>query len=127
MNLSEIRIIIQEKISHLYDSEESAAIAKAYVEDKLRNGLPQDISSSDPVSVPVFFEQDLQALAQGTPLQYVTGCQHFSGLVFRVNSDVLIPRPETEEMVAWIHDDLKNRQGEVRIIDIGTGSGCIPV
>lgn len=64
-------------------------------------------------------------LQQGTPLQYVLGKEWFMGRQFIVNDDVLIPRPETEELVQWIIEDYKNT--EVAILDIGTGSGCIPI
>lgn len=59
------------------------------------------------------------------PIQYILGNTEFYGLKFIVNKSVLIPRPETEELVQWIIDDYKGLTPE--IIDIGTGSGCIPV
>lgn len=64
-------------------------------------------------------------LMQGTPLQYVLGKEWFMGRQFMVNEHVLIPRPETEELVQWIIDD--NKSKEITILDIGTGSGCIPI
>lgn len=59
------------------------------------------------------------------PLQYIIGETSFCGLTFEVSPDVLIPRPETAELIDWIATD-DNRCG-IRILDIGTGSGCIPV
>lgn len=59
------------------------------------------------------------------PIQYILGSTEFYGLNFIVNKSVLIPRPETEELVEWIINDYKGLTPE--IIDIGTGSGCIPV
>lgn len=67
----------------------------------------------------------LQALKSLQPYQYVIGETEFYGLKFFVNSNVLIPRPETEELVEWILADNPNFSG--KIIDIGTGSGCIPI
>ena len=61
-------------------------------------------------------------LKQHIPLQYIIGHTEFYGLPFRVNSSVLIPRPETEELVHWIIKDANNSQN---LLDIGTGSGCI--
>ncbi len=62
------------------------------------------------------------------PLQYVTGKAHFYNLIFDVNSSVLIPRPETEELVHWILSDYKViANSEISILDIGTGSGCIAI
>ncbi len=67
-------------------------------------------------------------ISTGEPVQYIAGHAWFYGMKLKVTSDVLIPRPETEELVAWILEDLKNvEKKEIRILDIGTGSGCIPI
>ena len=62
--------------------------------------------------------------SQGMPLQYILGEVEFFGLVFQVDSRVLIPRPETEILVEMV---LKSAAGQMKILDIGTGSGCIAV
>lgn len=69
---------------------------------------------------------DANLLCKGMPLAYVTEVAHFYGLRFRVNDAVLIPRPETEELVRTIIDNHKSEE-KLRILDIGTGSGCIPI
>lgn len=69
-------------------------------------------------------ETALNRLAQGEPLQYIIGSTPFCGLTFRVDSRVLIPRPETAELVEWITEDA-GASGS--LLDIGTGSGCIAV
>ena len=63
------------------------------------------------------------------PIQYITGEAWFYGLRFEVNENTLIPRPETEELVEWIVDGqkTKDKRQTVSILDIGTGSGCIPI
>lgn len=62
------------------------------------------------------------------PLQYIIGETEFFGLQFRVNKNVLVPRPETEELVQWIKEDFISEEIEsVKILDIGTGSGCIAI
>lgn len=66
-------------------------------------------------------------LQSGEPIQYIAGHAWFYGLKFKVTSDVLIPRPETEELVEWVYNDFKNAAAPIRILDIGTGSGCIAV
>lgn len=67
-------------------------------------------------------------ISTGEPIQYIAGHAWFYGIKLMVTPDVLIPRPETEELVAWIIEDLKNvEKREIRILDIGTGSGCIPI
>lgn len=59
------------------------------------------------------------------PIQYIIGTEYFYGLSFEVNKNVLIPRPETEELVDLIVQENKNRK--VRVLDVGTGSGCIAI
>ena len=61
------------------------------------------------------------------PVQYVLNESWFCGLKFFVDRNVLIPRPETEELVEWIISNCKFPVDELKILDIGTGSGCIPV
>lgn len=74
------------------------------------------------------FENALNRLQKHEPIQYITGETEFFGLTFKVNSDVLIPRPETEELVEWVLVDLKERTSEnIKVLDIGTGSGCIAI
>ncbi len=70
----------------------------------------------------------LSELNTGKPIQYVLGETTFYGLNFKVNPSVLIPRPETEELVKLILDELKElKYHHPYILDIGTGSGCIPI
>lgn len=66
----------------------------------------------------------IEKLKKGLPLQYVLGETEFCGLMFSVDENVLIPRPETEELVTWIVSEALPGQ---KILDMGTGSGCIPV
>jgi release factor glutamine methyltransferase len=63
------------------------------------------------------------------PIQYLLGKTSFYGLDFEVNSSVLIPRPETEELVEWILESQKSKvkSQKLRVLDIGTGSGCIAI
>ena len=69
-------------------------------------------------------DKALERLQEHTPIQHILGYENFSGLRFKVNSNVLIPRPETQELVAWIESEAN---GKERILDIGTGSGCIAI
>ncbi|MDD3079612.1 MAG: peptide chain release factor N(5)-glutamine methyltransferase [Paludibacter sp.] len=68
----------------------------------------------------------VEKLKNFEPLQYILGKTEFMGLNFIVNPSVLIPRPETEELVEWILNDLAAGKYK-KVLDIGTGSGCIPV
>ena len=71
----------------------------------------------------------LAELQQEKPIQYITEEAWFYGLRFEVNENTLIPRPETEELVEWIIESQKSKvqSQKLEILDIGTGSGCIPV
>ena len=69
-------------------------------------------------------EQVMLRLEQGEPVQYVLGVADFDGMTLGVAPGVLIPRPETEELVEWIAEDFEGAK-HLRILDVGTGSGCI--
>lgn len=82
--------------------------------------------SAEAVCDEVQLEEVCRQLAAGRPVQYVTGFTEFCGLRLSVAEGVLIPRPETEELVAWITDSCAGRRG-VRFLDAGTGSGAIAI
>ncbi len=76
----------------------------------------------------VRFRKALEELQKNKPIQYITGVSHFLDTKIKVTEGVLIPRPETEELVSLIINDYQHRQYEsLSLMDIGTGSGCIPV
>jgi len=82
-----------------------------------------------PAATTELFFQLIAERATGKPTQYITGHQEFWGLDFEVTPDVLIPRPETEHVVETVLDLVARRHLEreapLRIVDVGTGSGCI--
>jgi release factor glutamine methyltransferase len=88
---------------------------------QLLMGKGKELSGTEKRSI----RQMALRLKQGEPVQYILGETSFCGLMFSVNSKVLIPRPETEELVARIVGDHTGKK--VRILDVGTGSGCIAV
>ena len=72
------------------------------------------------------FQAALSALQENIPIQYIIGTVMFAGLTLDVDERVLIPRPETEELVNWLlatHDN----EAPLRVLDIGTGSGCVAI
>lgn len=73
-------------------------------------------------------EDLLSRLQQNEPIQYITGKACFFGYDFNVSPATLIPRPETEELTAWILEEMRTLpEKRWRVLDIGTGSGCIPI
>jgi len=72
------------------------------------------------------FQNAVNKLKNYIPIQYITGNTEFYNLTLKVNAATLIPRPETEELVAWIINDQNNKQN-ISILDVGTGSGCIAI
>jgi len=85
------------------------------------------LKGNEPISDEIFQQTNdiVLQLKQYRPIQYITGRAHFYNMYFIVNGQVLIPRQETEELVKWIIDDHSGKK--VRILDIGTGSGCIAI
>ena len=73
------------------------------------------------------FQNALTALKEGRPIQYITGKAWFMGNELMVNENVLIPRPETEELVDWVTEYATIIDKPLQIMDIGTGSGCIAI
>jgi len=74
----------------------------------------------------VALKEALKRLEEEEPIQYILGTTEFYGLPFIVTPDTLIPRPETEELVTWVLESLSPTENTT-ILDIGTGSGCIPI
>lgn len=106
----------------LYGEREARAIARNAVAEL--TGLPLSALLTDPgaeLAVEGLAEAEAQLIA-GKPLQYVVGHTEFCGHRFAVREGVLIPRPETEELVDRI---LRSERGSRRMLDVGTGSGCI--
>nr|WP_293301049.1 peptide chain release factor N(5)-glutamine methyltransferase [Allomuricauda sp.] len=137
MLLQEVKTIFHKELDGIYPKEEVDAFFYRCIEHYL--GLERFVLVVHPNTTvtkedeqPLF--EALAQLKQERPLQYILGTAHFMDMEFAVNGDVLIPRPETEELVQWIMDDVKNqkserehRTSEIRILDIGTGSGCIAI
>ena len=121
---------LKDKLLALYDEHESAAIAHELLE--YITGLTKIqrlVNKSDQLSESqeLLLSTSTAALLKGKPLQYVTGQCWFMGKLFAVNEHVLIPRPETEELVQLIVNKNKNHTDALKILDIGTGSGCIAI
>ncbi|MEM8762766.1 MAG: peptide chain release factor N(5)-glutamine methyltransferase [Bacteroidota bacterium] len=131
MQLKEIKTLFHVELSSSYPREEIDSFFFLTVEHFL--DLPRFILAIQPEhsltkeeGTPLF--ETLAKLKTNEPIQYILGETEFMGMSFVVNASVLIPRPETEELVRWIVEEVNKSMGEtIRMLDIGTGSGCIAV
>lgn len=132
MKIKTYRSQFIQELSSIYDEAEAESFFYLILEEK--NQLKRiDLALQPDLS---FSEADLQLwnsileqLKLEIPVQYLLGKTHFYGLEFEVNENVLIPRPETEELVDWIisNNQIIKSTNPLRILDIGTGSGCIAI
>lgn len=122
------------RLAGVYPPGEARAVARVLLEDafgitladvyagKVREFSPHELERLHSMA---------DRLEKGEPVQYVAGTAQFGGLTFEVSPGVLIPRPETLELVEWAAGDFSTRTGKgnrhMRVLDIGTGSGCIAV
>jgi len=114
---------ITEAILPHYEPTEARAIAFRCL-DLGWNISSMDIMLKKEVDLPEDWSSLLARLAAGEPLQYVMGKTYFRDHLFAVNADTLIPRPETEELVDLV---LRHAPENASVLDVGTGSGCIPI
>ncbi len=132
MRLKDIQHIFHKELDTIYGANEVDSfffilIEHYYKLPRIHLAIQPDFSIIKEEQEPIF--KALDALKKEKPIQYVIGNTFFYGLSFNVNESVLIPRPETEELVDWIIEDVKNsdKNQELNIMDIGTGSGCIAI
>ena len=108
-----------------YGMNEAKAVVRYLLEMKYGLSLADILcEKTDSVNIHTL-RKDMARLCEGVPVQYVVGKTIFAGRCFEVSSDVLIPREETAELCRWITEEWKN--DTCRILDVGTGSGCIAI
>jgi release factor glutamine methyltransferase len=130
MTLGEIQKKYRDNLKQLYDEREVNSICRLIFENELN--LKSHFLSLEKYRILTAIqienlELKLERLMTHEPVQYILGETEFYGLKFKVNKHVLIPRPETEELVEWVLSELPANDSGLNILDIGTGSGCIPV
>lgn len=129
MTLKQYKEIFTKTLAPLYDAAEADRFFFIALEellgwkrmDYLTRG-DYNLTSEEHIA----WQQVLDQLQGYRPIQYVFGKAYFYGLEFAVNESTLIPRPETEELVEWIIHEHGKREN-ISLLDIGTGSGCIPI
>ncbi|PHN05964.1 peptide chain release factor N(5)-glutamine methyltransferase [Flavilitoribacter nigricans] len=128
MTLLEIKRGLQENLQSRYEAGEAGSITRIVLEDvfEYRADQPDREASSEEE---MLYRHIQQRLLRGEPVQYILGEADFYGLKFGVDPRVLIPRQETEELVHWVLETWKQsgKPTEKKILDIGTGTGCIPI
>jgi release factor glutamine methyltransferase len=130
MTIAAAKKEITSSIAHLYEQREALTIAQLLIEKIMALPHLEQILQKNKLlneTAQQLFIQALQKLQKGEPIQYVIGEAWFSGYLFNVSSATLIPRPETEELVQWVVDDNANKKKQLSLLDIGTGTGCIPI
>jgi len=128
--IKDVFIDFKQALTTVYDANEIEALTLMVISEitNLSNGQIKAFPEKE-----ITLEQAerlnniLLRLRTGEPVQYILGYTEFYGLPFKVNSSVLIPRPETEELVEWVLTSVDKSQPEINILDIGTGSGCIAI
>lgn len=130
MNLKQLRQNFNNQLEPLYPVSEIRSFFKWLVEHYLKV-MPSQLILSYEKEVSGQQQQDFEAaiaqLKQHKPIQYILGETEFFGLRFEVNKAVLIPRPETEELVDWVLQDYQSIKQPIHISEVGTGSGCIAI
>jgi len=132
MILKEFKTLFTDKLSELYPQTEIDSFFFLLVEEYLGfERIDTVLKSAFEISQEQFnlLESATIRLQKEEPIQYILGKTEFYGLPFFVNEHVLIPRPETEELIEWIIEKVTSTSlsDQNNILDIGTGSGCIPI
>lgn len=129
MTIKALQEAFQKRLNPLYDKGEINSffylLSEAYLhKTRLDIALEPNEELNDEKTH--LFLKALEQLSKEYPIQYIIGETEFMDLAFEVNEQVLIPRPETEELIRWILSD-ENKAKTKSLLDIGTGSGCIPI
>ena len=130
MSLQEFKIFLKQTLSSKIDAVELTSLIGMLIEAVTGwNRMQQIVNVNTELTKEqqALLENYAQQLLAGKPIQYILGKAWFMGNELMVNEHVLIPRPETEELVEWIISYASIMNKPLSILDIGTGSGCIPI
>ena len=124
-SLDQLKQLFKSQLKHLYNDEELNILFKMILESVFQQNQIRDLNLTPNENQVILINSYIKKLKAQIPIQYILGEADFYGLKFKVNKHVLIPRPETEELVHLVIQHAKNKP--CYILDIGTGSGCIPI
>ena len=134
MTLTTFKLFFTQALSEIYPKTEIDSFFFILMEEKLNLQRIDTVLKPNfliPESTLTDLKNILVKLQKEEPIQYILGNTEFYGLPFFVDNNTLIPRSETEELVAWILEEAasfqSNKQIRLSILDIGTGTGCIPI
>jgi release factor glutamine methyltransferase len=135
MTIDEARKEIIKNIGNIYEQNEANNIAELLIESITKLPRSERIIKGDetlPNSQKNLLHSSISRLQKHEPIQYIINEAWFAGMRFYVDRNVLIPRPETEELVEWVveeysPDSHRDKNSAVKILDVGTGSGCIAI
>lgn len=130
MKLNDFRNYFNKELADLYPKTEVDSFFFRTIDSKLGfQTIDFFTRGSESIEAPKLnqMKEVISQLKEENPIQYILGETEFYGYTFKVNEHVLIPRPETEELVQWIVEEHAKFTSKTNIIDIGTGSGCIAI
>lgn len=131
MTLNDYKNLFEQQLNGLYDEEERKALLAVVMDEVLNYSRADMVLKKDEELLPEVqtrLTEVVTQLQKEIPVQYIFEKAHFYGYEFKVSPATLIPRRETEELVEWILEAMNRQpQKKWKILDIGTGSGCIPI
>ena len=124
--MSPILHYIEDRLARAYSTDEARGLARWLAEELTGKTFTELMAGHDVVKIRGL-NGYIERLLAHEPIQYIFGKTEWMGLELRVTRDTLIPRPETGELVEWITSEYKGVNERLRVLDIGTGSGCIAI
>lgn len=131
MTLNDYKNLFEQQLNGLYDEEECKALLAVVMDEVLNYSRADMVLKKDEELLPEVqtrLTEVVTQLQKEIPVQYIFEKAYFYGYEFKVSPATLIPRRETEELVEWILEAMNRQpQKKWKVLDIGTGSGCIPI
>ena len=130
MTITEGKNFFLKSLKKIYSVEEVSYYYKIIVSEVFERNVSQLALNPNSIlkkSECIFLNKAVKDLLVQRPIQYIIRKAFFRSLTLKVNENVLIPRQETEELVNWVIEDFRGNSNKNKMIDIGTGSGCIAI